>query len=277
MRNRNCFCLGFVALAIAGCQPPAEPVFAPPPAPSPTPVVLELETAPELALEIPAPAPSVAEADKPTIALPPPPVLTSVGMQFLLSTGGRNLVFEFETGGQRDYDPHPERPPGPSGITWGIGYDGGYYSAAVIKADWAALEPSSRNRLAAVSGLKGQRAQDTLRTVRDIYVQWAIATDVFDRVDVAREYSSAKRAMPGFDDLRPNAQAAIISLGFNRGWSMSGANRSEMRAIRDLVPRRDYEGIAIQFRKMVRVWIGTKIEKGMTRRRIAEAKLIMTP
>lgn len=203
--------------------------------------------------------------------------MTSTGMAFLLSTGGRNLVIEFETGGRNEYDPHPERPPGASGITWGIGYDGGYSTAAAIRSDWAALDPTPRNRLAAVSGLTGQKAQNKLPTVRDIFVSWSIATDVFDRVDVAREYSSAKRAVPGFEDLRPNAQAAWISLGFNRGWQMSGSNRTEMRAARDLVPSRDYEGMAIQWRKMKRVWTGTSIEKGMYRRRDAEAKLLLTP
>jgi GH24 family phage-related lysozyme (muramidase) len=58
---------------------------------------------------------------------------------------------------------------------------------------------------------------------------------------------------------------------------MSGPNRLEMRAARDLVPEARLRGMAIQFRKMIRVWRGTSIEKGMTRRRIAEAKLLETP
>jgi GH24 family phage-related lysozyme (muramidase) len=188
------------------------------------------------------------------------------------------LILEFETGGQSGYDPHPEWPGGASGITVGVGYDCGYYSGSVIDSDWKALEQKSRVRLERVSGQTGQRARGTLPTVRDIYVEWQIATDVFDNVDVAREFANAKRAMPGFEDLRPNTQAAMISLGFNRGWSMIGPNRIEMRDIRDGgVPPRDYERIAIDLRKMERVWRGTSIERGMTRRREAEAKLVETP
>lgn len=203
--------------------------------------------------------------------------MSAAGKQLLLSSNGRALVLEFETGGREGYDPHPEWPGGASGVTVGIGYDCGYYSPKVILSDWAPLKTNDRTRLAAASGLTGQRAHVRKNEVHDIFVQWAIATDVFDRVDVAREFSNAKHVIPGFEDLRPNAQAAWISLIFNRGSGMSGPNRQEMRVARDLVPGRDYEGMAHQFVKMKRVWAGTSIERGMYRRRDAEAKLILTP
>lgn len=283
MRIVDRFLLLALALALAGCQPVLEPP--PEPSPTPAPVVEPKDLAPDAPVlkddEVPkviaSPTPFIAESEKPAIVLPSPPPLTAAGKQLLLSSGGRELVLEFETGGRSGYDPHPEWPGGASGVTVGIGYDCGYYSPKVILSDWAALKLSDRTRLGDASGLTGQRARARKNEVRDIFVQWAIATDVFDRVDVAREYSSAKHAVPGFEDLRPNAQAAWISLGFNRGWQMSGPNRLEMRTARDLVPKRDYEGMATQFRKMIRVWRGTQIEKGMTRRRLAESKLLETP
>jgi GH24 family phage-related lysozyme (muramidase) len=100
---------------------------------------------------------------------------------------------------------------------------------------------------------------------------------VFDRVDVSRTWSQCVKAFPGFDELRPNCQAALVSLVFNRGASMVGNNRIEMRAIRDLTAKRDYDGIAGELRAMVRVWRGTDIYEGMYRRRYAEAQLVMTP
>lgn len=191
---------------------------------------------------------------------------------------GRNLILEFETGGRSGYDPHPEWPGGASGTTIGIGYDLGYYRPVVIESDWKALNGNERARLERVSGQTGQRARSATATVRDIFVAWQIATNVFDNVDVAREFANARRAMPGFEDLRPNCQAALISLGFNRGWLMSGPNRTEMRDIRDTgVPNLDYPRIAAQLRKMVRVWNGTSIFAGMKRRRLAEAALVETP
>lgn len=283
MRIVDRFRLLALALVLAGCQPVLEPP--PEPSPTPAPVVEPKDLAPDAPIlkdeEVPkvvaSPTPFIAESEKPAIVLPSPPPLTAAGKQLLLSSGGRELVLEFETGGRSGYDPHPEWPGGASGVTVGIGYDCGYYSNKVILSDWAVLKLADRTRLGDAHGLTGQRARVRKNEVHDIFVQWAIATDVFDRVDVAREYANAKRAVPGFEDLRPNAQAAWISLGFNRGWQMSGPNRLEMRAARDCAPKRDYEGMAIQFRKMIRVWRGTEIERGMTRRRIAEAKLLETP
>lgn len=245
------------ATTLFGCHP--SPVLEPAPQ-EPLPI--------ESATPEPATPDAPPESQQPSIILPPPP---------LLSPEGHTLILEFETGGRAGYNPHPEWPGGASGVTIGIGYDTGYYSRPVILSDWRALALAPRTRLADAHGLTGQKARVRKDQLIDIFVQWALATDVFDHVDIAREFSSAKVAMPGFEDIRSNAQAAIISLGFNRGWDMSGANRTEMRAIRGLVPARDYEGIAIQFRKMVRVWTGTSIENGMRRRRFAEAKLVETP
>ncbi len=257
MRYAHCLRLLVVSLGLASCGR-SEPVLGPA-SPSPSP-----------------PVSVIPERDKTAITLPPPPILTSAGQTLLLSTGGHELVLEFETGGRSGYNPLPEWPVAASGVTVGIGYDCGYYSRGVILSDWQALIDHDKTRLAATSGVTGQRAKAKVMELRDIFVRWAIAVNVFDTVDVAREFASAKLAMPGFEDLRPNAQAALISLGFNRGWGMSGPNRVEMRAIRDLVPSRDYEGIANQLRKMVHVWAGTSIERGMTRRRFAEAALVET-
>lgn len=221
----------------------------------------------------PTPMPAVA-----MVNLPPPPVLPVKALSFLLTTGGHSLILEYETGGRSGYDPHPEWPGGASGVTIGVGYDCGYYAKSIIDSDWHEIEQQPRSRLLQVAGLTGSRARQAKTTVRDIYVQWQIAVSVFDNVDVAREFANAKRGMPGFVDLRPNAQAALISLGFNRGWSFIGPNRTEMRDIRDVgVPKQDYNRIATQLRKMIRVWRGTDIERGMTRRRIAESELVLSP
>jgi GH24 family phage-related lysozyme (muramidase) len=58
---------------------------------------------------------------------------------------------------------------------------------------------------------------------------------------------------------------------------MQGPNRSEMRDIRDAVPNQDYPRIASSIRHMERLWRGTVNERGLTRRREAEAALVLTP
>jgi hypothetical protein len=193
-----------------------------------------------------------------------------------LTPAGQALIFDFETGGEADYDrwPHPEYPGGPSGVTWGIGYDAHQNRRGIILEDWAALAAPDLLRLAATQPFYGTAARAKARAVRDVTVPWALSTTVFLNVDLSRTREQCERAFPGFDVLAPACQDAIESLVFNRGSSMIGPSRREMRAIRDDVPQRDYAGIAAQLRTMERVWRGMDIYAGMRRRREAEAELV---
>ncbi len=218
---------------------------------------------------LPAPTTTPAAAKVTLFAGPPPAALTPAGV---------DLILEYEVGGRSGYNPRPEAPDARlSGVTWGIGYDGHQNSANVILRDWQALGAENAQRLADTHPFVGRAAQAHLSQVRDILVAWQIAADVFGRIDVAREFDKARRAYPGFDALRPNCQAALISCGFNRGYGFAGANRSELRGIRDAVPFKDYAKMAALMRASERCWRGTEIYRGMLRRRIAEAKLIETP
>lgn len=272
-----------VALWLAACEQPA-PLVAPKREVKPEPTVAPT---PATATAVVAPAPSAtippdadADDEMAIVAQPEPPkdVIVALPPKPVLSKAGHNLILEFETGGQSGYDPHPEWPKGASGVTIGIGYDIGYTTRQVFEADWSALSDITVTRLSKTVGLTGERAHAKLSSVRDIMIEWGLATDVFDNVDVSRWWATTKKVLPGFDKLRPNAQAALVSLGFNRGWSMSGGNRIECRIIRDkCVPNRDYACIAEQLRDMKRIWRGTSIERGMVRRRDAEAELVLTP
>jgi GH24 family phage-related lysozyme (muramidase) len=99
-------------------------------------------------------------------------------------------------------------------------------------------------------------------------------TAVFEEVTVARFYALCVRTYPRFEELHPNAQPALLSLTFNRGDSMAGPRRAEMRAIRELTRAKNYAVIAGQLRAMKRIGRGTDIEAGMARRREAEARLV---
>jgi len=204
------------------------------------------------------------------IALPPAP---------LLSVAGYKLILDYEVGGGAPYYnkllSRPTWPGEESGVTVGVGYDCGYNSRAVILGDWSEVRQAAR--LAAASGVTGPPAKARAAELRDILIAWGLAEEVFNRVTVTRFYQLAQRTYPGFDGLRPNAQAALVSLTFNRGSSMTGDRRAEMREIRDCVPRRDYAGMARANRASIRVWRGTSIETGMARRREAEARLMETP
>lgn len=258
-------CLGFTALILAACSPP-EPILAP----STPHHAIEADVVPSTepdveVIQTPTPAPTVPESEKPVIALPTPPeTLTSAGFK---------LITDFEGWAARAELPDLRY----SGVSWAWGYDSHQNSRVNILLDWAALPAPQPVRLAATQPFFGRSAVQPTKDVHDIVIPHFVGDDVFIRVDMARTFDQCRRAMPGFDDLRPNAQSAIASLIFNRGPGMSGVNRTEMRAIRDAVPSKDYEAIAMNFKKMVRIWRGTSIESGMTRRRLAEAALVLTP
>lgn len=194
-----------------------------------------------------------------------------------LSGAALTLILDGETGGERQYNrnPHPEWPGGESGVTWGIGYDATAQSADLILQDWHALPEAPA--LAATHPYSGAAAKARLAAVKHILVAWDLSVGVFQDVDLVRNWQQARRAFPGFEALRPNAQGAILSLGFNRGWAMTGPARAEMRAIRDAIPKRDYAAMAAAERAMKRLWRGTDIEAGMDNRREAEAKLFEMP
>lgn len=216
---------------------------------------------------VPTPPASVtptASPAPPVIALPPVPPLTDAGFK---------LITEFEGWAAR-----PELPDlRYSGVSWAYGYDAHQNSKVNIVADWDGLPKPQPTRLAATQPFYGRSAIQANRDVHDILIPHSVGDDVFIRVDMSRVYDQCRRAMPGFDDLRLNAQSALASLIFNRGPGMSGPNRVELRAIRDAVPSKDYERIASELKKMKRIWTGTEIQGGMYRRRDAESALVLTP
>jgi len=204
---------------------------------------------------------------------------TNVGK--LVSKRGMNFILEQENScsldNHRAYDRlyiHPEWPQGDSGITTGIGYDWGYEET--YASDWEpVLSAQDYRDLKDVAGLKGQAARKRLKDVAHIIIQWDASLSVFDLKQLPREYIKTARMFPGMQDLSLNAQSALVSLEYNRGTSLIGPSRSEMREIKALVPNKDYNGIAYWFRKMTRVWRGSSIEEDMTRRRNGEADLLL--
>lgn len=222
----------------------------------------------------PAPTPTqTLAAGEPRAAAPPMAALPDAP---LLSAAGLDLIYEFEVSGQSGYNrhPYPEWPQGESGVTWGIGYDATAQSAEVIREDWSALGRGNAEQLSATHPYHGEAAREHLAGVSHILVPWDLSTDVFGKIDLARTAALCRRTFPGFDGLKPNAKAAILSLVFNRGNSLAGPSRVEMRAIRDAIPHEDYRAIAQELRAMERVWEGKSIAAGMRRRREAEARLV---
>lgn len=197
-----------------------------------------------------------------------------------LNEASLDLILRFEVGGGAPYYNRflhaPTWPQGESGVTIGVGYDLGYNSRDDVARDWGGQLPEDiLQRLVPCCGLKGQAAAAAVPGVKGIDVPWDAALAVFEDRTIPRYWALACKAFPGLAALSGNCQGALTSLVFNRGTSMNGDSRAEMRAIRDLVPKADYAGIAAQLRAMKRIWRGLPIEAGMARRRDAEAGLVL--
>ena len=201
-----------------------------------------------------------------------------------LSKASFDLIVRYETGGREYYDKflkHPSWPGGASGVTIGFGYDLGYEKN--LDADWHEfLNEEELTRLARTIGLTGSKAKAALSGVRDIVVSWDDAAIVFDEQTLPQEIRSTLRTYPGSaDKLPPDAFGALVSLIFNRGTSLDGERRREMRAIKTIIDEAPTPGttmtlnrIAAQFRSMKRLWPNTSSDQDLYDRREDEAVLV---
>jgi hypothetical protein len=202
----------------------------------------------------------------------------------MLSKKSLNLILEFEVGGGENYYnkflKNPAWPEGQSGVTIGVGYDLGYVNKAEFSEDWKDLPKETFDRLYKVVGIKGYNAKNLIRGLKDITIPWELALKVFNNKTVSKFYNLTKQTFPNFDNLPEDAKGGLVSLVFNRGNALEGDRRREMKLIRDGMKitnsfdQKALSFIANQIRNMKRIWAGGSIEKGMNRRRDAEAKLI---
>jgi hypothetical protein len=186
-------------------------------------------------------------------------------------------IVRFEIGSRAQYErlyAQPTWPGGESGVTIGVGYDLGFTSKAQIEADWGPfLEQPARASLAAVQGIKGASAEPLARGIRHIRIPLAAAEAVFYASTLPRFARMTRDAFPGVEKLPFDAQGALLSLVFNRGASLDGERRREMRAIRDALKgsRVSLADIAAQVDAMQRLW---PTLRGLRERRVSEAALI---
>lgn len=106
------------------------------------------------------------------------------------------------------------------------------------------------------------------------------ATDALS-VRLVHFQRDARRTWPGIELLDARAEAAFISLAYNRGTDLRKRKddpldrRREMRALIAAVARGDYVEMAQLFVDMCRIWEGHALE-GLIKRRKAEAALILS-
>ena len=191
------------------------------------------------------------------------------------------LLYDYEVGGGKAYyEKYLSKftwPGGASGPTIAIGVDCAYYSESELAEIFSFLPKDQIRLIQKASGKTREEGKEYTKVLRasGIIVSWDKAQEIFQKLTWPKFTSLAEKAFPGLADLHPDAYGAIVSLVFNRGTSLKGDSRLEMRNIRVLIPKKDYKNIAQEIRKMKRLWVGKNLN-GLLERREAEAKLIET-
>ncbi len=194
----------------------------------------------------------------------------------LISPEARDIVIGFEVGNRQLYEAkyiEPEWPKGASGVTIGIGYDIGYHTKDELAKHWAGLiSDTDIQRLMRAVGVKGANAGAIISDFRGIRVPWDAAIAAYERSTMPKYGALVLKAFPNSAELKGHCFGALFSLVFNRGASMDGDRRREMRNIRDYCAARNFTEVPDEFRAMKRLWEGQGLP-GLLKRREAEALL----
>jgi GH24 family phage-related lysozyme (muramidase) len=192
-----------------------------------------------------------------------------------------DLLLKHEVGGGKDYYEKYLSgftwPGASSGPTIAIGIDCAYYTETELRDIFNFLSENEINLICGSIGKTGLAGKEYTLILKkqNIKVSWDQALEIFNNITWYKFSKLAESTFPGLDRLCDNAYGAIVSLVFNRGSSLIGHKRIEMRTIRDLIPQKKYKEIANQIRKMKRLWVGKNLN-GLLDRRDDEAKLIET-
>ena len=189
------------------------------------------------------------------------------------------MIINHEIGGKAYYEKvlqKPTFPGGQSGVTIGLGYDLGYNTDKQFLEDWSdKLNLNFLTPLRKVIGLKGENAKQMLRgEILQVRVPYNAAYEVFIKKSLPRYYAMTKAIYPELDTLNEDTRGALVSMIYNRGNKIEGDSRKEMKAIVDLVAKKDYEGIADQIERSKRLWENKGLD-GLVKRREEEADLIL--
>lgn len=204
----------------------------------------------------------------------------------LLSANGLAFIALEETGGLSYYESNtrwPHFPGEESGITIGVGYDLKWNSEANFQSTWGAFLPKSTfDELLKDIGKRGTKKRVNELRQMGVEVPFKSAWPVFVKKTMPRFYKETASIYPSLGDLPDLCRAVLVSLVFNRGSSLTGDRRKEMRNIQTILSRANDERISKANRKIIlddvedqilsmkRLW---NPSSGLIKRRQSEANL----
>lgn len=197
-----------------------------------------------------------------------------------ISKKATDLIVSYEVGSKKLYEQKYQRPVWPgasSGVTIGIGYDVGYQTKTQLWKDWEGKIPNDMIALLETAvGVTGAAAKPlAAKLAKEVKVPWDAAYAVFESSTLPRFEKSVVDKLPNTNSLSPDSFGALVSLAYNRGpsFNLKGERYTEMRNIKTHMVNKDFGKIPAEIRAMTRIWKGTTVENGLTRRRNDEAKL----
>lgn len=202
----------------------------------------------------------------------------------LLGSEGVAFIAREETGGLRYYNEITQWPHYPgvsSGITIGVGYDLRFNSVTDFKTVWSTeLSAKVITELSNDIGKAGTKKRSSELKAKGITVPFKAAWHVFIRKTLPRFYDETVQIYPSLDSLPLLCRSALVSIVFNRGNSLQGSRRMEMRNIRDILakasvlPPEERKTVLVSIEdeiiSMQRLW---GIDSGLYKRRQGEANL----
>lgn len=203
-----------------------------------------------------------------------------------LNTNGIAFIAKEETGGLSYYElvtRWPHYPGHSSGITIGVGYDLRFNTEENFKELWGDLIPASHiDELSKDIGKKGSTTRAKELKKMGIEVPFKSAWPVFIQLTLPRFYSSTESIYSSISRLPDYCRSVLVSLVFNRGTSLSGSTRKEMKEIQKILIRADdpnltksqkteiLSEVEDEILSMKRLWAPSS---GLIKRRQSEANL----
>lgn len=195
-----------------------------------------------------------------------------------VSPNAVGLIVRFEVGSQARYTARYQGvvcPPGDSGPTVGIGFDGAHQLPETIRRAFRGHPDVERMASVMPGAIGPERCAAARAQLAGVRVSWHTAMRVF-QYDTLPEYAARTRRAfgPALANVTPDAQGSAVATVYNRGTAMLGSRNREKRVIRDeCLPAGDEDCMAAQYRSMTRLWVGTPLERGLGARYEATAQL----
>ena len=93
-------------------------------------------------------------------------------------------------------------------------------------------------------------AEDCQTGLSSVYIPFSTALTHFSKYTLPKWIERSRKLWPNWDSLLPLQRTALLSIAYNRGTSLTGARREEMREIVERLKEGNLQGIPLLIRNM---------------------------